>query len=83
MDGIQQYYWQDKDKEQSLRIVTNPQDAVIGFNVLGIRLHQQVCEDWINQGLNINEVIARLDELDFSPEFSGRLAKTVKPELVQ
>lgn len=80
--GVSQYYWEDRTEEIALRIVTDTNGKVVGFNALGLRLNQQVCEDWIVQGISLNAALQRIREIDFDPEFTGRLGKLVKTEAV-
>ncbi len=44
-------------------------DAVVGFNLMGVRYRQEVCEKWIRQGAHIEEVLQNLGLANFDPEF--------------
>jgi len=50
--------------------------AVVGFNVLGIRLRHEVCERWIRDKVAVERVIENLKEAGFDPEFASRLRMT-------
>jgi NADPH-dependent 2,4-dienoyl-CoA reductase/sulfur reductase-like enzyme len=82
MEDYKQYYWQHEKAEEAIRIVTNRNSEVVGINALGLRLNQQVCDHWLRNSLVLEEVIARLDEMNFNPEFTLRLSKQVKLQAV-
>jgi NADPH-dependent 2,4-dienoyl-CoA reductase/sulfur reductase-like enzyme len=44
--------------------------AVVGFNAMGVRLRHDVCAAWIAGKTPLREVVARLSEADFDPEFA-------------
>ena len=44
--------------------------AVVGFNLMGVRFRQDVCTAWIAQQTPLREVVARLGEAAFDPELS-------------
>jgi NADPH-dependent 2,4-dienoyl-CoA reductase/sulfur reductase-like enzyme len=77
-----QYYWEDKEKEQALRLVTDEQGKIIGLNALGLRLDQMTCEKWIKTALPVEKAIAQLEKINFNPEFSMKLSQQVNLELV-
>ena len=73
------FYWEHPDRKHALRIAYRlPGREVIGFNAIGIRLRHRVCEQWIREGRTIEEVIDRLDEANFDPEFYDRFEKKVR-----
>jgi len=49
--------------------------AVVGFNCLGVRFRHDVCEDWIQRGVSIENVLQDLRKANFDPEFSFRLER--------
>ena len=91
-DGESSFYWESQNHRQCLRIVFNTQSrAVLGFNVFGIRLRQNVCQGWIRERKEIDYVIDNLDQANFDPEFykpywneiSEEFAKQNKSELTE
>lgn len=63
--------WQDPQQEKSIRIHYNKQtQAVVGFNLLGIRYRQTLCEHWIQTQTKLETVLAQLESANFDPEFS-------------
>lgn len=65
--------WRHPEENRLIRINYAAESGrVLGFNVMGVRFRQDVCERWIRTGLRIDEVLARLSEANFDPEFSRR-----------
>jgi NAD(P)H-nitrite reductase large subunit len=63
-------FWQHPDGEKSIRIVYDHETQhVLGFNLLGIRFRQEVCEKWIREQTYLPEVITNLEMARFDPEF--------------
>lgn len=52
--------------------------AVVGFNCLGVRFRQDVCENWIRGGALIENVQKNLHRANFDPEFSFRMERTAR-----
>jgi NAD(P)H-nitrite reductase large subunit len=73
------YVWQHKTKPMLLRIV-HQNNVAIGINVLGIRLRQLTCQEWIRKGASVSHVLSELHRADFDPEFSG-IIKQVQKEM--
>ncbi len=70
-DDHDSLFWQDDDRERSIRIVYSTDDqVVIGFNLMGVRFRQEVCEKWIRDHTPIAEVMRDLVLANFDPEFS-------------
>lgn len=69
-DGNQSFYWEHPDGKKCLRIVYNEKDnAVTGFNFLGLRFRQDICESWIKEKKSLEYVLAHFREGNFDPEF--------------
>lgn len=69
-DGEEQFVWQSEDKKKLLRIVFEEKSmAVIGVNVLGIRMRHEVWDRWIAKEHKINFVMKHLELANFDPEF--------------
>lgn len=65
-----QLYWEHRDGRKSIRLVFDRDSLkILGFNLMGIRYRHEVCEKWINNGTNIEEVLQNLGLANFDPEF--------------
>jgi NADPH-dependent 2,4-dienoyl-CoA reductase/sulfur reductase-like enzyme len=63
-------YWEHPAGKKSIRIVYDrASSAVLGFNLLGIRYRQEVCERWIEGKAPLETVLAHLSLANFDPEF--------------
>jgi NADPH-dependent 2,4-dienoyl-CoA reductase/sulfur reductase-like enzyme len=63
-------YWEHSDGEKSIRLVFDKNSKqIIGFNLMGIRYRQEVCEKWIQQGTHVEKVLEQLSLANFDPEF--------------
>jgi len=70
-EGMDSFYWEDRALEKALRIVFNPEtEAVIGFNLLGIRFRQEVCAKWLREKASLEDVMRNIHLALFDPEFS-------------
>jgi NADPH-dependent 2,4-dienoyl-CoA reductase/sulfur reductase-like enzyme len=82
--GERNLYWEAGDGLHAVRIVHTPQ-GVIGFNVMGIRYRQAVCERWIRERRPIGYVLEHLHEANFDPEFfrrcEGEIARAFRGQL--
>ena len=69
-DMILSFYWEAENENRSLRInFSKSEENVIGFNAMGFRLRQEVCEAWIRKEAKISEVVQNLSLANFDPEF--------------
>ena len=59
---LQSFYWQHPTRAVALRIYFQAAapHAVQGFNALGLRLRQDVCEPWIRQRTPVGTVLSQL-----------------------
>jgi len=78
-DGHQTLLWIDHSNEKSIRINFNEKNEVIGFNLMGVRYRHEVCEKWVAQKTDIEEVLQNLKLANFDPEFY----KTYEQEIVE
>ena len=63
-------YWEHPDGRKSIRMVyLRSTGAVLGFNLMGIRYRQEVCERWISESAPIETVLQNLALANFDPEF--------------
>ncbi len=77
-EDIETFYWQHDDEKHSLRINFEKENrAVTGFNVMGIRLRQVVCEKWMNEKQSLEYVLEHLGEVMFDPEFTEQHEKAI------
>ena len=66
--------WQSEDRKRALRIVYDARTrAVLGVNLYNIRQRHVTWEQWIAGGATVDEVIMRLDEARFDPEFTAKV----------
>lgn len=67
--GEASVFWQQADGQRSVRLVYDRSSgAVLGFNLLGVRFRQEVCERWIRERTTIDQVLAQLRAAHFDPE---------------
>jgi len=63
-------YWQHPNGKKSIRLNYLPASGcVLGFNLMGIRYRQEVCERWLKQGEQVETVLQNLGLANFDPEF--------------
>jgi len=70
--GLTSFYWAHSTGQTALRVYfrTEAPYAVLGFNGLGMRLRQAVCEQWIRTQAPVATVLAQLGAANFDPEFA-------------
>ncbi|HLP96243.1 MAG TPA: FAD-dependent oxidoreductase [Saprospiraceae bacterium] len=63
-------YWEHSSGKKSIRLNYDRQaGAVTGFNLMGIRYRQEVCEKWLRDRTTIETVLQHLGLANFDPEF--------------
>lgn len=63
-------YWEHPSGKKSIRLIYDLNtEAIVGFNLMGIRYRHEVCEKWIKNGTPIEEVLQSLGLANFDPEF--------------
>jgi len=68
-EGYGSFVWQHPQKRVLFRVVYRTGDkGVTGFNVLGMRLRQAVCEKWIRDNESVTSALEHLGEAVFDPE---------------
>ncbi len=73
------FFWKHPEMRMSLRLVFNKSaHNLLGVNVFGIRLRQEVCQKWIQTKTHIAEVIDHFHEANFDPEFFKRYETRIK-----
>ncbi|MEO0558567.1 MAG: FAD-dependent oxidoreductase [Bacteroidota bacterium] len=70
--------WLVSDGRRSVRIQhrTDASQAVVGVTSLGVRLRQEICSQWIADGVSLDTARRQLELADFDPEFARSLAST-------
>ena len=74
-DTTKSYYWEDVKKDRALRLVVNMAGNLVGINAIGLRIKHEISDAWLTDKLSFEEAIERIDELNFNPEFFGKLSK--------
>lgn len=77
--GLNSFYWEHSSGKIALRVYFNAESphAVVGFNALGLRLRQAVCERWMQNRTPVAEVLAHLGAANFDPEFFPQHEKAI------
>jgi NADPH-dependent 2,4-dienoyl-CoA reductase/sulfur reductase-like enzyme len=77
--GLNHFYWEHPAGRAALRVYFRAEapHAVVGFNALGLRLRQAVCEDWIRQHTPVTTALAQLGAANFDPEFFPQHEKAI------
>ena len=69
-DNQSALFWKHNDNTKSVRLVYDKHSKVVlGFNLFGIRYRHEVCEKWLNEKTNVEEVLTQLSLANFDPEF--------------
>jgi len=69
-DNQAELYWEHPDGKKSIRLnYERASGRVLGFNLMGVRYRQEVCEKWLRTGAHIEVVLQRLGLANFDPEF--------------
>ncbi len=64
-------FWQNAQGNKSIRLVYDKNtQKILGFNLMGIRYRQEVCERWIKLASPVTEVLQDLSLANFDPELS-------------
>ena len=62
-------YWEHERGEKAIRIVYDSNnDQILGFHLMGIRYRHEVCEKWLKNKTNVEEVLQDLSLANFDPE---------------
>lgn len=63
-------YWEHPEGRKSIRLVYDRNEGqILGFNLMGVRYRQEVCEKWIREKTHIEAVLQDLGLANFDPEF--------------
>jgi len=81
-ESEQHFHWETDDKAVTLSY-DKTSEVFLGINTFGIRLNHKLVSHWIETAITIQEVIDRLEEAHFDPEFSNRHYKQIKHAFLQ
>jgi 3-phenylpropionate/trans-cinnamate dioxygenase ferredoxin reductase component len=77
-------YWEHPAGRKSIRVVYDRvSNAVLGFNLMGIRYRQEVCERWISQKTPLETVLQNLGLANFDPEFFDQYEQALLNQYTQ
>ncbi|MEM6766746.1 MAG: NAD(P)/FAD-dependent oxidoreductase [Bacteroidota bacterium] len=77
-EGEKHFFWKHPKLNKSVRLVYNEHDGrILGFNLMGIRYRQNVCQKWIEQETHVEEVLTNLGAANFDPEFFKEYEKDI------
>lgn len=76
VDGEKNLYWEHPNGRHAARLVYTD-DGVIGLQTMGLRWRHVVAEKWLKEKRPVNDVIDRLGEITFDPEFHNRHSTTI------
>jgi NAD(P)H-nitrite reductase large subunit len=69
-EGESTFYWKHPTKHISFRAVYDSKTKVLkGINNFGIRLRHKICDKWINNKTQIEQIMVELKNANFDPEF--------------
>lgn len=60
----------DVKSRRSVRLYSDASGRLTGVTAMGVRLRQEVCTAWIEQGRPLSHAVDRIQEALFDPEFS-------------
>jgi hypothetical protein len=70
-EGHESLLWMHPSSRISIRINYRRDDeAVTGFNLIGVRYRHELCDEWIRRGAPIRHVLAHLGAASFDPELT-------------
>lgn len=69
-EGLASLYWEHPNGKKSIRINYDAAYGIVtGFNLMGIRYRQVICEKWIREKATVEDVLKQLSLANFDPEF--------------
>lgn len=69
-DDMATLYWEHESGSKSIRLnYQRDSGTILGFNLMGVRYRHEVCEKWLADGADIEEVLQNLGLANFDPEF--------------
>ncbi len=77
--GEETFYWEHSNGKICLRVVFDEKEKFVkGFNVMGMRLRHEVCDQWLSEKHKVDYVIGHLEEANFDPEFFSRYESDIQ-----
>lgn len=77
-EGESHIYWEHEDGRKSIRLVYEMDSGkILGFNLMGVRYRQELCQAWIRKETPIEEVLQNLGAANFDPEFFAQYEEEV------
>lgn len=74
-----QFHWRHPSEKVCLTLAYERDSGkFLGINAFGIRMRHTVLDRWLSEGLNIDQVIPRLGEANFDPEFYTRYEPLIR-----
>nr|MBS0038323.1 NAD(P)/FAD-dependent oxidoreductase [Saprospiraceae bacterium] len=75
---IKSIYWESENGKKSIRInYLKEEKCVTGFNLMGVRFRQEICEQWIAHKTPITEVLKNISAAAFDPELTSNPEKNL------
>jgi len=71
--------WQHPTKPKLIRI-NYERERVVGFNLMGIRYRQDVCQRWLTEKRTIRDILPKLEEANFDREFDARYEPALRAQ---
>ncbi len=76
-----QFHWRHPSEKICLTLAyERGSGKFLGINTFGIRMRHNVLDRWLSEGLTIDQVILRLREANFDPEFYTRYEPMIQKE---
>jgi NAD(P)H-nitrite reductase large subunit len=76
-----QFHWRHPSEKLCLKVSYEQSSGkFLGINTFGIRMRHTVLDGWLSEGLTIDQVIFRLGEANFDPEFYARHESLIQKE---
>jgi NAD(P)H-nitrite reductase large subunit len=77
-DGEEKFVWEGKSGKKLLKLVFDKSSRKLkGINTFGIRLRHDICTDWIERELSVEEALSKLRTANFDAEFFKRHEKEI------
>ena len=78
------FYWEHDDNTKCIKLIYDKSNhQFLGANAFGIRLRHHKMDEWIRNKVSIHEVVDRIEEANFDPEFYTNHFKAVKEKFNQ
>lgn len=75
------FYWENDKGDKCIKLVFDKKsNQLLGVNSFGIRLRHEVVENWIKSETKVEEVVRKLSEANFDPEFYKKFEKEIQTQ---